>query len=105
MAQTEEQCKYSKQNARPDGPSYCIPALKECETCKRFQYVTRVEEVYIVTSKRCLRCRWSIGYHNWTMPDEPKLPDTFYCMNSKVSEITADCSAYDTTPIEKYNED
>ena len=66
--------------------------------------MTRLKEDYIVSSKRCLRCQWSKGYSNWTMPREPKLPDTFYCMNTKVGEIIPDCTAYNTTPIETYNE-
>ena len=66
---------------------------------------TRVRPEFIVTSKRCLRCRWSMGYHNWTMPGEPKKPDTFYCMYSKVSKVAFDCPAYDTTPVERYKEE
>ncbi len=61
----------------------------------------RLSSEFIVTSKRCLKCRWSKGYSNWAPIGAPKNPDTFYCTFSKVDTVTSDCPEY----LEPYNEE
>lgn len=48
----------------------------------------------VIKRRRCKRCRWSKAFSNWTPPGEPKKPDTWFCMNEKVLDITPDCSFY-----------
>lgn len=48
----------------------------------------------IVKGRRCNRCRWSKAFSNWSPPGEPKKPDTWFCLNEAVMDITPDCSFY-----------
>lgn len=59
----------------------------------------------IIKRRRCKHCRWSKAFSNWTPPGEPKKPDTWFCMNSKVLEITPNCSFYSEPYEEEDKED
>jgi len=47
-----------------------------------------------VTTRRCKRCRWSSSFSNRVPFGDPKLPDTWYCMNDHVSEIVDSCQTF-----------
>jgi len=59
----------------------------------------------IVKRRRCKRCNWSKAFSNWAPPGEPKKPDTWFCMNERVLDVTPNCSLYTELPEDDEEED
>lgn len=51
-------------------------------------------EHMIVESKRCKKCRWSTPYTNWSPVGEPKIPDTWFCIDERVNSVDTHCLGY-----------